>query len=557
MPALAPDEVQRLIRGSSGRGHTGSRNRALVAIFAGAGLGVTEALAVMETDLQEAEGRVRVGGSRRRTVAVDAQVMESLMAWVAERGALRLEAGAPLFCTKDGLPLEASYVRRLIARLGREAGIDRVVNARALRESYAAARMSAGVSAEELRAELGHSSIASTQRFVRQLGLAPARGATTFSPELVEALLGVAHCGVAVLRAERDRGGPVVDFAFEYVNPAASRTLGFAPEELTGRSVREAFPNAPSDGTYARWIELIETRGEAGEQRHFETEARTRELRVRRAAFGDRILMSFEDHDLGRAAEQSLSELEARHAALLDACQAGVMVTKPSGTIAAVNGAAERILGIPVGRLIGRSAFDPRWRPRRLDGDPLPASRTPIVAAQSTGHRSRGQILGVSHPHGHTVWIAINAEPIEAADGPPYGVVATFVNVGETRRVEARARGAEAAVSLVEQIAGGFLQRCRPDGTIISVSASVTETLGVAPDAMSGRHWESTVEPADRPVVEAAWLHALESRDIVSLSHRARDRSGSAVAVSHSLHAVRDPDSGEVEEVQSLIRLAG
>ena len=38
-------------------------------------------------------------------------------------------------------PLEASYVRRLVARPGREAGIERVVNARTLRESYAAARL--------------------------------------------------------------------------------------------------------------------------------------------------------------------------------------------------------------------------------------------------------------------------------------------------------------------------------------------------------------------------------------------------------------------------------
>ena len=99
--------------------------------------------------------------------------------------------------TRDGLPLEASYVRRLVARLGREAGIESVVNARTLREIYAAARLASGASVEDLQAELGHASSARTQRFVRQLGVTP-HEKEALPHEVFRAITGVAHSGIAV-----------------------------------------------------------------------------------------------------------------------------------------------------------------------------------------------------------------------------------------------------------------------------------------------------------------------------------------------------------------------
>ena len=71
VPALNADDITGLVRRASGRGHTGSRNRALVSVFVGAGLGVSEALSITVGDLDETGVRVRVGGGRGRSVAVD------------------------------------------------------------------------------------------------------------------------------------------------------------------------------------------------------------------------------------------------------------------------------------------------------------------------------------------------------------------------------------------------------------------------------------------------------------------------------------------------------
>ena len=553
--SLSTDDVSRLMRRASGRGHTGERNRALVTAFAGAGLGVSEALSVTPGDLDADAGEVRVGGSRPRRIAVDEHVMAILTSWADARRALGLADEGPLFCTRDGLPLEASYVRRLVARLGREAEIDGIVNARRLRESYAAARIAEGASAQDLRDALGHTSIASTQRYVRQLGTVAATEHPGLAPDLLEALLGAAHCGLTVLRAVRDLDGAIDDFLIEYVNPAAAGIMGYSPDLLPGSSVRERFPNSPDDGTYARWIELIETQGRGGEQRHHESEGRARQFRVRRVAIGDRIVMSFDDMSARKAAESALGLLEARHSALLEVCPIGVMVLDTEGVITTANPAAGLILGVPSDHLVGRSPFDPRWRAVAQDGEPLPPARLPVVIAQTTGVPVRGAVIGIGHPEGRTIWISVDAEPVEGGGGPPFSVAVVFSDLRPLREAQARARVAEEALALLAGGFAGFLLRCRPDGVILSASSGVADVLGYAPEELVGRRCDEPVDPRDVPAVRAAYLAAMASHDTVHLDHGVRDSSGAGVDVSRDLRAVRDPASGDVEEVHSLIRV--
>ena len=554
VPPLSADDITGLVRRASGRGHTGSRNRALVSAFVAAGLGVSEALSITVADIDETAGCIRIGGDRGRSVAVDAAVMAALGTWVEARRGLGLaDETGPLFCTRDGLPLEASYVRRLIARLGREAGIEGVVNARTLRESYAAARLAAGATVEDLRDALGHASLASTQRFVRQLGGVPAPR-TTIGSDLAEALFGVAHAGLTVLRAQRGPDGTIADFVMEYVNPAAAGIIGRAPDDLPGVSVRDVFPNSPTDGTYTRWIELIETQGALGGPRLYESEGRTRLFRVRRLAHGDRILMSFEDQGTARAAERAAAQLQARQAAYLECSQVGVFIMEPNGVIAVANPAAHRILGIPSGRLVGLSPLDPRWRPTSTDGSPVDPTELPAALTRVTGQPIRERELGFTRSDGRTTWISVSTEPVETGGGAPFGVAVTVTDLGTLRRVTARARACEEAGRLMQAVSGTILLRCRPDLTVIHASGPVAQLLGRTPDELVGSRCTDWVDEEDRQTVRDVHLHALESRDSVGIDHGIRDGSGALVAVSRVVRAVRDPSTGEVEELQSVIQ---
>lgn len=173
---LEASEVAALIR-ACGRGPTGVRNAALIAIMFGAGLRVSEALALRASDLDLTNGSVRVRhgkGDRSRTVALDASAQAYVERWLGKRQQIGLNGRQPLFCTitkgeRFGGPIDSSYVRRALPRLAARAGLERRVHPHALRHSLATALAHEGKSLPTITAQLGHSSTAVTDRYLAKI----------------------------------------------------------------------------------------------------------------------------------------------------------------------------------------------------------------------------------------------------------------------------------------------------------------------------------------------------------------------------------------------------
>jgi site-specific recombinase XerD len=169
---LTEDEVKSLIRACSNRAPTGIRNRALIVTLYRAGLRLSEALALKPKDVDASAGTVTVlhgKGDRRRVVGIDPGSMAIAMRWVAHRRTLGLSGRSRLFCTLAGRPLHASYVRTLLHRLGDKAGIEKRVHPHALRHSMAYDLMWEGVPVPVIQRQLGHASLATTQRYLDHL----------------------------------------------------------------------------------------------------------------------------------------------------------------------------------------------------------------------------------------------------------------------------------------------------------------------------------------------------------------------------------------------------
>ncbi len=171
---LSEAEVIALMRGCSARAPTGVRNRALIAVMWRSGLRVSEALSLelRDVDLDAGTLRVRHGkGDKSRTVGVDEQTTALLARWLDRRRKLSPGSRAPIFCTLDGGRVDSSYVRRLLPRLARKAGVERRVHAHGLRHTYAAELAREGTAINVIRDALGHTSLAVTDRYLR--GVAP------------------------------------------------------------------------------------------------------------------------------------------------------------------------------------------------------------------------------------------------------------------------------------------------------------------------------------------------------------------------------------------------
>jgi integrase/recombinase XerD len=186
---LTAQEVNAVLEACSKRAPTGIRNRALIAVLYRGQLRIGEALALRPKDLDRKAGTVRVlhgKGDRARTVGLDAGAWALLELWLQRRQKLGLSGRHLLFCTLEGKPVRTSYCRALFSRLGRKAGIEKRVHPHGLRHTGAAELRAEGVDVGIISKQLGHSSIATTARYLDHISPAAVIQAMTqrgWSPE--------------------------------------------------------------------------------------------------------------------------------------------------------------------------------------------------------------------------------------------------------------------------------------------------------------------------------------------------------------------------------------
>jgi len=77
--------------------------------------------------------------------------------------------GGPLFCTLHGTPVSDRYVRDMLRRLAAKAGLEKRVHPHGLRHTHAAELVREGVPVNVIRDQLGHASLAVTDRYLRNV----------------------------------------------------------------------------------------------------------------------------------------------------------------------------------------------------------------------------------------------------------------------------------------------------------------------------------------------------------------------------------------------------
>ena len=175
LEVLTEGEVQRLLLAASERAPTGVRNRALVAFLYCSGVRLGEAVALRPDELDLAARRTNVRGRLARSAHVFPAALPYLETWLAVRAELAVPSAAHLFCTLAGAALEPAYVRAMLARLARRAGLRRRVHAHLLRHSCAARLARSGLAIEALARQLGQG-LRSARRALAPFGLEAAHG---------------------------------------------------------------------------------------------------------------------------------------------------------------------------------------------------------------------------------------------------------------------------------------------------------------------------------------------------------------------------------------------
>lgn len=166
---LTADEIVKLLQACSKRAPSGIRNKALIVVLWRAGLRISEALTLKPADLDVDRGTINVRhgkGDKSRVVGLDPQAWDVLQRWMDTRAKHHLNGRRRVFCTLEGKPLQASYVRNMLKRLAEKAGIDKRCNPHSLRHTHAVELREEHVDVGIISKQLGHSSIAITSRYL-------------------------------------------------------------------------------------------------------------------------------------------------------------------------------------------------------------------------------------------------------------------------------------------------------------------------------------------------------------------------------------------------------
>ena len=168
---LTRDEVIAIMNQCSRRAPTGKRDRALICILWRGQLRLSEALALKVADFDPAcTLRVLKGkGKKARVAVIDQQAADVLNAWLECRKKLDLNGHKPIFCTLKGKSVSAAQVREMLPRRARKAGIEKRVHAHGLRHTGASELAQEGIALIDIQQQLGHSSAATTDRYLHQL----------------------------------------------------------------------------------------------------------------------------------------------------------------------------------------------------------------------------------------------------------------------------------------------------------------------------------------------------------------------------------------------------
>jgi site-specific recombinase XerD len=145
-----------------------ARDRALAYLLAHLGLRVSEALRLTAGDVTTTRGHRTVWVTRKRgrrqQLALSPACAQALDALLAQR------PDGALFVTRTGRPLDRHHAAKVIARLGRRAGLAYPLTPHGLRHAFITLALDAGASLRDVQDAAGHADPRTTRRYDRARG---------------------------------------------------------------------------------------------------------------------------------------------------------------------------------------------------------------------------------------------------------------------------------------------------------------------------------------------------------------------------------------------------
>src|SRR6185436_17200408 len=194
------------------------------------------------------------------------------------------------------------------------------------------------------------------------------------------------------------------------VNKAWEELFGVPRESFVGKQVHDLYPQNTeiAELQAARDHELWENPGAQSYKTTIVTpDGRKRDTIYYKATYpaqgrAEGMVGVIFDVTARARAEMALRESEERFRAVVDSANEGMLIYDRSLNIIAGNRAAERIVGLPLGQLIGKPGFTSLLNCIHEDGTPLAEPERPTRLTVRTGKPQTGLRIGIRRPAGIT-----------------------------------------------------------------------------------------------------------------------------------------------------------
>jgi len=188
--------------------------------------------------------------------------------------------------------------------------------------------------------------------------------------------------------------------------------------------------------------------------------------------------------------EQNLKDSEEKHRRLFETMSLGVIYKDSQGFIISANPAAEKMIGITLDQMQGKTSIDPRWKMMKENGSFVPGSEHPAMIALRTGKKIGPVTRGVFIPErDEYVWLSITAIPLfREGEDKPFQSYAVFDDITQRKLAEENLLESENKYRTLfnQSVAGIYLHDL--EGRILGVNQEACRQLGYSRDELLEMH---------------------------------------------------------------------
>ncbi|MBD3313147.1 PAS domain S-box protein [Candidatus Woesearchaeota archaeon] len=333
-------------------------------------------------------------------------------------------------------------------------------------------------------------------------------------------------------------------------NKAAEMITGYKAKEVMGKSWIELFiPKKQRKEMHGVWDKVVKGKLEL---HHYENPVITKKGEEKLIYWSNtflsqnskfRMIFSIgQDVTEKRKAAEALKKNEEKFRLLFERMTQGIVYQDKDGRITSANPAAERVLGLTLSQMQGRTSVDPEWKAIHEDGSDYPGKDHPSMVALRTGRKVQDKLMGVFNPKiNDHVWIKINAIPqFRKGEKKPCGVFATFEDITEQKNAEQKLRESEEKFRQLSESSPIGIYYADAKGEVLYTNPRWQKITGLTLKESLGSGWADAIHPEDRKRVKSIWRNCISNGVEGETTFRFLSSKGRTIWVNTTAVPVKD-----------------